>query len=64
MMLLKNVTLFLAVSTSSAFALRPSLQQHHTSTTALSIGFIQGIFGKKDAEVTDTVRGKKQCTIR
>jgi hypothetical protein len=40
----------------SAFAPRPVLQQRQASTTSLEIGgFMQGFFGKKDAEITESV---------
>jgi hypothetical protein len=51
-----TAVLFLLASSASAFAPKPVLQQRHTSATSLEIGgFMQGFFGKKDAEITDTV---------
>jgi hypothetical protein len=58
MMIPNTVTavLLLLAASASAFAPKPVVQQRHTSSTSLEIGgFMQGFFGKKDAEITDTV---------
>ena len=55
---LTTLLVFLLSASVSAFAPRPVLQQHRQtgSSTSLEIGgLFQGFFGKKDAEITDTV---------
>lgn len=50
------LTLLACASMSAAFTPKPMLQQKHVSTTSLEIGgMFQSLFGKTEAEVTDTV---------
>jgi len=54
MTMMKLLTIFLILSAVNAFAPRPAIKGR--SSTELQIGgFIDEIFGKKDAEITDTV---------
>lgn len=50
------LTLLACASMSVAFTPKPIFQQKHVSTTSLEIGgMFQSLFGKTDAEITDTV---------
>jgi len=56
MISLTPILLLFVASGVTSFAPRPIVPQRHVSTTSLAIGgLFQGLFGKTDADITDTV---------